>query len=67
MCETVKISCVTNCVIEEGEAEEDEEEEEDEDNIQTEIMETTTRHSRTLLRGTKETTRLHNSGMGLSL
>ena len=45
----MKISCVTECVVEE-------EEEESNDNLRAEIMETTTRRSRALLHGSKETT-----------
>jgi len=52
MCYAVKISCVTECVVdEEDEEDENENENEDEDNIQAGIMETTRR--RTLLRGSK--------------
>jgi len=54
----VKISCVTECVVDE-----EEEDEENEDNIRAEIMETTTRCSRTLLRGSKETTTQFRNGI----
>ena len=51
MCYTVKISYVTECVIDE-EDEEDEDENENKDNIKVEIIETT-HCSHTLLPGSK--------------
>ena len=46
----MKISCVTECVLNE------EEEEEDENNLRAKIMETTNRRSCVLRHGSKETT-----------